>query len=180
MAPRGETRQRILDTALRLFAEQGYAGTSIRDIADALDLTKAAVHYHFPSKEGIVEALVAPFVTGLGALADSVWPGPADVDTVLRGLGDLLADVSPLLSVLSADPSVAAALHGKVAQDGREIGERLASALVGPGASTERLMRAHGALAAFFASYDWCHRASGRVGETERRVATDTARAALG
>ena len=54
---RGDTRQRILDTALRRFAEQGYAGTSIRDLAEELGLTKAAVHYHFAAKEQIVLAL---------------------------------------------------------------------------------------------------------------------------
>jgi AcrR family transcriptional regulator len=51
-------RDRILETALAHFEARGYAGVSLRDIADELRLTKAALYYHFPSKQGIVEALV--------------------------------------------------------------------------------------------------------------------------
>lgn len=52
-------RDRILETSLRHFEARGYAGVSLRDIADELGLTKAALYYHFPSKQGIVEALVS-------------------------------------------------------------------------------------------------------------------------
>ena len=53
-----ETRAQILDVALRLFTERGYEGTSIRDLSDALGMTKSALYYHFPSKEAIVMAVV--------------------------------------------------------------------------------------------------------------------------
>lgn len=57
-ARRTDTRRRILDTAAELFAERGYTGTSIRDIAEKLEVTKAALYYHFPSKAEILHALV--------------------------------------------------------------------------------------------------------------------------
>lgn len=65
MSPRqADTRQRALDVALELFAEQGYEKTSLREIAERLDVTKAALYYHFASKEalleGIVDSLVEP------------------------------------------------------------------------------------------------------------------------
>jgi AcrR family transcriptional regulator len=65
VSPRqADTRQRILDVALELFAEQGYQKTSLREIAERLDVTKAALYYHFASKEallaGIVDSLVEP------------------------------------------------------------------------------------------------------------------------
>src|ERR1700694_4782548 len=41
------TRQQILDTALTLFTVQGYDATSLRQIADRLGVTKAALYYHF-------------------------------------------------------------------------------------------------------------------------------------
>ena len=44
--------------AVRLFTERGYEGTSIRDLADALGMTKSALYYHFTSKEAIVMAVV--------------------------------------------------------------------------------------------------------------------------
>jgi AcrR family transcriptional regulator len=55
-----EIRDQILESALRHFETQGYSGTSFRDIADELGLTKAAIYYHFPSKKGLIDALVAP------------------------------------------------------------------------------------------------------------------------
>jgi AcrR family transcriptional regulator len=48
------TRDRILDIALELFTEQGYDKTSIRDIAERLGFTKAALYYHFKSKADIL------------------------------------------------------------------------------------------------------------------------------
>lgn len=51
------TRERILDVALDLFAEQGYEPTSLREIAERLGVTKAALYYHFSSKEDIFMAL---------------------------------------------------------------------------------------------------------------------------
>ncbi|MCK8677833.1 MULTISPECIES: TetR/AcrR family transcriptional regulator [Streptomyces] len=56
---RGNTRQRIQDVALELFAEQGYEKTSLREIAERLDVTKAALYYHFKTKEDIVISLFA-------------------------------------------------------------------------------------------------------------------------
>jgi AcrR family transcriptional regulator len=55
--PRGTTDQRILDVALDLFTERGYENTSLRDIADSLGVTKAAVNYYFPRKEDLLVAL---------------------------------------------------------------------------------------------------------------------------
>jgi AcrR family transcriptional regulator len=51
------TRERILDVALGLFVEQGYDKTSLREVAERLGLTKAALYYHFPSKADILMAL---------------------------------------------------------------------------------------------------------------------------
>ncbi len=52
--PRGSTRERILDVALQLFNEQGYDKTSLREIAERLHVTKAALYYHFERKEDIL------------------------------------------------------------------------------------------------------------------------------
>jgi AcrR family transcriptional regulator len=51
------TRERILDVALDLFVNQGYDGTSLREIAERLGVTKAALYYHFEAKEDILMAL---------------------------------------------------------------------------------------------------------------------------
>ncbi|HEX5465200.1 MAG TPA: helix-turn-helix domain-containing protein [Candidatus Limnocylindrales bacterium] len=56
-APRSATRERILDVALDHFSRRGYAATSLREIAQELGITKAALYYHFQSKEDILLAL---------------------------------------------------------------------------------------------------------------------------
>lgn len=48
------TRERILDVALTLFNEQGYEKTSLREIAEQLGITKAALYYHFERKDDIL------------------------------------------------------------------------------------------------------------------------------
>lgn len=53
-----KTRERILDTAEELFATQGISGTSLRALTRAADVNLAAVHYHFGSKEGLLDAVV--------------------------------------------------------------------------------------------------------------------------
>jgi AcrR family transcriptional regulator len=55
--PRGSTRERILDIALALFNDHGYDKTSLREIAEQLGTTKAALYYHFERKEDILLAL---------------------------------------------------------------------------------------------------------------------------
>jgi AcrR family transcriptional regulator len=52
------SRRVILETALRLFAERGYSGTSIRDIAAACNLQGPTIYSHYPSKEHVLSELV--------------------------------------------------------------------------------------------------------------------------
>src|SRR6202012_4263562 len=51
------TRKKILDVALDLFTDQGFDGTSMREIAERLGISKPAIYYHFASKEEILMAL---------------------------------------------------------------------------------------------------------------------------
>ena len=54
----GETRERILETALELFAQSGYLGTSMSDIAQRLGITKAALYKHYAGKQEILDRIV--------------------------------------------------------------------------------------------------------------------------
>lgn len=54
----GNTREQIIDTALKLLLQRGMNGFSYRDISEPLGVKNAAIHYHFPSKADLVEALV--------------------------------------------------------------------------------------------------------------------------
>src|SRR5689334_17719654 len=53
-----DTKQRILDVAEQQFADHGFAGTSLRRIIAAANVNLAAVHYHFHSKEALLEAVL--------------------------------------------------------------------------------------------------------------------------
>ena len=94
-----DTRVRILDAARELFAERGYAGTSMRDLAEALGMTKAALYYHFPGKAQILTALVEPLLDELEAL------GGRGRDEAVRGYVRLLAERAPGMIGLMSDPT---------------------------------------------------------------------------
>ena len=80
---RGDTRARIQQVALELFAEQGYEKTSLREIAERLDVTKAALYYHFKSKEDIVRSLVEDYFGQIDALIS--WARPQPRNAIVRG-----------------------------------------------------------------------------------------------
>jgi AcrR family transcriptional regulator len=70
MSPRHtETRQRAIEVALELFAAQGYEKTSLREIADRLGITKAALYYHFASKEALLGAIIESVLAPIDAAA---------------------------------------------------------------------------------------------------------------
>ncbi|ETK32714.1 TetR family transcriptional regulator [Microbispora corallina] len=68
MGAHTDTRSRIQEVALRLFTEQGYEATSLREIAEALGVTKAALYYHFRTKEDIVVSLTEDRIAALDEL----------------------------------------------------------------------------------------------------------------
>lgn len=67
------TRDELIDRAIGLVRVQGYAGFSYADLAEAIGIRKASIHYYFPSKENLGEAIVeaysAQFFDRLEAIA---------------------------------------------------------------------------------------------------------------
>lgn len=76
--PGYDTRGRILAAARRLFAERGYAATSLADIASAVGLTKTAVAYHFHPKDRLATELIAPAAEDIMALIEGDFEGDRD------------------------------------------------------------------------------------------------------
>lgn len=66
-----DTRAHIIDVALDLFSTQGYAGTSLREVAERMGFTKAALYYHFSSKEQLVAELLQPLFADIDALIEA-------------------------------------------------------------------------------------------------------------
>jgi AcrR family transcriptional regulator len=122
------TRTRIQDVALTLFATRSYDATSLQEIAAALDVTKAALYYHFPSKAELLHSLADPLIEDERTLLASYSDGPLDAATrreLLSALIDLLLAHRPVVAWLTRDLSA-------LAQPG--IGARVA-------ANTDRLQR---------------------------------------
>ncbi|MGN9802542.1 TetR/AcrR family transcriptional regulator [Micromonospora sp. L32] len=97
----GGTRERIQAVALELFTEQGYERTSLREIAERLNVTKAALYYHFKSKDEIVNSLVEDRVRRIDELIAWARSQPPTRDT-RRALLNRYAD----MMFASEQPSV--------------------------------------------------------------------------
>ncbi|MFE7275741.1 TetR/AcrR family transcriptional regulator [Streptomyces sp. NPDC057623] len=96
---RGNTRQRIQDVALELFAEQGYEKTSLREIAERLEVTKAALYYHFKTKEEIIVSLFEDLTKPIEDLIDWGRRQPHSLETkqeIVRRYSQALIDAEPL------------------------------------------------------------------------------------
>ena len=59
-----DVRAKLLDAAVRLFAEQGVAGTTVAEIAQRAGVTSAMVHYYFKTKDQLLDAVVAEKLVG--------------------------------------------------------------------------------------------------------------------
>ena len=102
---RMRTRQRILEAALELFRTEGFDGASLRQLADQLQFTPAALYYHFASKADILLAVVAPLLDDLDAvLEDDFSTGGRSADRRrLSRLLDVLLDHRDIVTLLARD-----------------------------------------------------------------------------
>jgi AcrR family transcriptional regulator len=78
---RSDMREKIQAVALELFAEQGYEKTSLREIADRLHVTKAALYYHFRTKEDIIVSLFDDAIASVDELIAWGREQPATPET---------------------------------------------------------------------------------------------------
>ena len=99
-APRGEdTRQRLIEAALKIFGECGFEGASTRMLADAADANLAAIPYHFGSKEGLYRAAAEFVVENCGK---EIMPTITRIEFALAGKKLVRADAITLLHELLA------------------------------------------------------------------------------
>jgi TetR/AcrR family transcriptional repressor of nem operon len=91
-----DTASRILDIAERLVQVRGFNGFSYADIASELGITKASLHYHFPGKAELGEALIARyaarFADALKAIDRRADDAPAKLEAYARIYADVLRD----------------------------------------------------------------------------------------
>ena len=94
-----DTRERILDAALEMFSQNGYAGTNIRELSASLGLVKSGIYKHFESKEEIWNALLDKMIAYYGerfGSAEHLPPVPDSleelVDMTMRMAGLTIRD----------------------------------------------------------------------------------------
>jgi AcrR family transcriptional regulator len=145
---RTDTRARIQQIAVELFTEHGYEGTSLREIAEHLGVTKAALYYHFKSKEDIILSLVEDYQAQMDALIGWAKEHPGNADTrseILNRYMHIVAERSQVFRMLhqnqAAMNTMASALRML-----KNAPLQLADQLAGPDASLRERARAMMAL----------------------------------
>jgi AcrR family transcriptional regulator len=149
--PRGDTRARIQKVALELFAINGYERTSLREIAERLDVTKAALYYHFKSKEDIVTSFTVDYYNQMDALI--IWAkrqprtNQARREILDRYIG-IVMDSSEVFRFLERNQATIRNMEGgkKRFEQLRPRLEALVELLAGPHASLRMRVRATAAL----------------------------------
>lgn len=74
-------RTEILAAAAELFAEKGFAGTTVRDIADSVGILSGSLYHHFTAKEDMVEEIFTAYFDELTSRWDEILAGPEDIST---------------------------------------------------------------------------------------------------
>lgn len=121
-----DVRQNIMDAAVHHFAEKGYGGTSVRQIADGAGVNTAMIHYYFGSKLNLLlEALQQAVLPLAGALASMQEQGIAPVDNL----------VDEMISTFERNPALPVLMTREVLLPGgvmqKQFAEQLAPRLGG-------------------------------------------------
>ena len=146
---RGTGRERLLDAAEELFATQGFAATTTRQIAQHAETSTGAVFYHFPSKEALLEQLIAersPHADLEAILARHPDDARAGLRELASAIDQTIAERGEVLRIMlhAEDPTTRQLFHRFVGDGVRAIANHLHRTLdptrLGPG-HTEALAR---------------------------------------
>jgi AcrR family transcriptional regulator len=180
-----DTKSRILDAAEKLFGQNGFDATSLRDITAEADVNLAAVNYHFQSKHILIDDIIARRIEPVNRkrfeLLDAAGPNPT-VEQILEAfltppIQQRSAAMAPLLGRVLATPDqfMARVFRRHLAAVAQRFGDALAKALPEL-APTERMWRLHfmaGAMAHFLLWSDvLAEQTSGVCDPTDRKAVT--------
>jgi AcrR family transcriptional regulator len=137
------TRDQILSVALELFSAQGFDGTGLQQIADRLGVTKAALYYHFKTKDELLAAIIEPLFADVEAVLDSAHFGPGhrlqSRRQSLEEFIDCLLVHRRVLGLLSRDIAILG--RADIGPRGQAIQDRLSAAIVGNDLSLENRIK---------------------------------------
>ncbi len=145
---RTDTRAKIQQIAVEFFTEHGYEGTSLREIAERLGVTKAALYYHFKSKEDIILSLVEDYQTQMDALIGWASEHPGNAETrreILARYMHIVAERSQVFRMLHQNQAAMNTM-AEALRTLKNAPLQLADQLAGPDASLRERARAMMAL----------------------------------
>lgn len=137
------TSERIRSVAAELFAEKGYGETSLREIAERLGITKAALYYHYPSKEQLLQAIVQPFFDDIRVLvahAEQELPSGPALRSFFEAYLDMLLGHRTVCALFLRDASSIVAIV-PLYKEAIHLTRRLNSSIAGPDATDEQRLR---------------------------------------
>jgi AcrR family transcriptional regulator len=104
----------IVDATLRVLARQGYARTSLMDIANEVGMSKGAVHYHFPTKEALITQVLQHAVDAVAERTRKAWTAGENPLVAMRSA---LRELWSVRAALSDDVKVFADLLAQSMHD---------------------------------------------------------------
>jgi AcrR family transcriptional regulator len=141
----GDTRSRIQAVALELFTEEGYEKTSLREIAERLGVTKAALYYHFKSKDEIANSFIEDRIGVMERLIEWAEAQPPTAESrrvLLKRYADELFGGNRQSVMRFFEQNQTAMKNFSAGQEMRARMLRLVDLLVRPATSPEARVRA--------------------------------------
>lgn len=148
-----DTYGKVLSAAVDLFGEHGFAGTSLQAIADRVGVTKAALYYHFRTKDELLDALMRPALNDLERVLDDAERRKGDAArqrVLFEGYVDFLLRYRALAVILHHDVSVGT--HPAVRPRLGSITTRVDGVLQDPARPVEYRVAATVALGGFYSA----------------------------
>ena len=141
--------RRIARLALARFRVSGYVGTSIADLAGALGVSKAAIYYHYRSKDALLHHLIDPLLDAIDAcIHDHTTTPPPTPRQLLGAYLTVLLDHREVVPLVATD--VAVLNHPSIGPRLRAQNQQLQSLLTAPDTSALARLRAEAALGAIW------------------------------
>jgi AcrR family transcriptional regulator len=142
---------RIASLALARFADGGFAGTSVADLAGALEVSKAAIYYHYRSKDALLHRLVDPLLDAIDACINNHSQPPPSAGAVRQLLTDYLTVLIARRDIVTwVATDIAVLNHPKLGPRIRTQNRQLRTLLVAPDQSLPATLRAAAALGAIW------------------------------
>ncbi|RJO78028.1 TetR/AcrR family transcriptional regulator [Nocardia panacis] len=143
------TKNAIRDAAVKLFANKGFEQTSLREVADAVGITKASLYYHYASKLDLLVAIIDPIIDHLRSTVDGLDRVARDATAIRAVLGrhlrGMLAHRAAGALIIGDTVTIVNAMadrHPELVDSSKALRDWLA----GPNPDTEAMLRAGAAL----------------------------------